>query len=256
MEKLRVLDFVSHGSLYAWMPNAGLQPATDVVGGGLCRLHSLDGDMFPAPRTHRLWAALTAAKAQEGAVPLTHFGTSVARNGFQQLGHFLDVSGANLRTLRLDLRAISFLRQHNTINVFRSSGLSVSPCKSLHMLAIHLDVTWRSTGSDNLSVFAALLCTAAPNTALERITITLDNLRAESLTMTGAPEALDTLDRCMANFPRLQRVDWQLSPSMRHAHLPVDIAGTSPLLHLLEQRLPRLMRREGLRVTWTVLSRR
>ncbi|GJE96083.1 hypothetical protein PsYK624_122760 [Phanerochaete sordida] len=254
MEKLRILDFtVSYGGLYSWMPGAGSQPASDVLGRGLRRLRALHGDLFPAPRMHRLWGAVTAAKAQAGAVPLTRFGTSVARNGFAPPARFLEASGAPLETLQLDLRVNSSRREDNTVAAFHASRLSLAACPRLRSLTVHLDAPWRGS-VDNLPVCAALLCTAPPTSALAHIAIIVENLRAFSAAVHGVPEALGALDARMAALPRLRRVDWKLVSRMSRAGPEDDI--TDPLVDGLRQCLPLLALREGVEVTWTMRNRR
>ncbi|GJE96086.1 hypothetical protein PsYK624_122790 [Phanerochaete sordida] len=250
MDKLRVLFFdVSYGGLHSWSPSVGSQPSGAVLGHGLRRLHSFHGDMFPAPRMHRLWAAITAAKAQVGAAPLTHFGTSMARNGFQPLARFLEVSGGQLQTLHLDLRVAASWREHNTVEAFHSSGLSVSACRLLRKLTVDLYAPSRSWICSNIPVFAAFLLTTTRCTMLEHIEISLDNLTTEAFAVPGVPEALAALDARMAEMPQLRRVDWLLAPSAGRGLFPGDVNSVESLSRILKQYLLTIVERKEVEVT-------
>ncbi|GJE96061.1 hypothetical protein PsYK624_122540 [Phanerochaete sordida] len=168
-EKLRVLDFtVSYGGLYSWMPDAGAQSSGDVLGHGLRLLHALHGDLFPAPRIHRHWAAVTAAKGLEGAVLLTCFGMSMAQKRVCASRTLPRASDTPLDALQLDLRVKSFWRENNTVTAFRASRLSLASCPRLHQLIVHLDAPWRGSVA-NFPVLAALLCTAHTASTLAHV---------------------------------------------------------------------------------------
>ncbi|GJE96084.1 F-box protein [Phanerochaete sordida] len=247
--KLRILNFTLYdGDLCAWVPSAEAQPAGAVLGQSLRQLHALDGDLFPAPRMHRLWAAVTAAKAQAGAVPLTRFGTSVARNGVLPLARLLDASGAQLLTLRLDFRADPSWRVQDTADaVSPSSALSLFPCARLRNLKVHLSGPSADSHA-GLPVFAALLLTVPPSLSYLRITI--DSLAADAFTVPGFRHAMAVLDARMARLPQLRRVDVRLVPGERRT---LPRAAAYRLADALGRCLARCVRREGLRVTWRVL---
>ncbi|GJE96073.1 hypothetical protein PsYK624_122660 [Phanerochaete sordida] len=152
--KLRILQFRTYDDdLFAWKPCAEAQPARAVLGQSLRRLRALDGDLFPAPRMHWLWAAVTAANAQEGAVPLTRFRTLVARDEVPPLAHFLDASGAQLLAPRLDFRLDSSWRVQNTADAGQSAIISrTSPAD----IPVHLQHRTRAgSGSSRAPACAA-----------------------------------------------------------------------------------------------------
>ncbi|GJE96087.1 hypothetical protein PsYK624_122800 [Phanerochaete sordida] len=247
MEKLRALDFTPRGLLYSWAPQSTLREDGPALSGtGLSALSRLDGDMFPAQRAHRLWTAIAAAKALDGAAPLTHFGTAV--HSLQPLSGFIAEVGAQLQSLRLDLRAI-FLAGEDTISSFRTSGLSLSHCKNLRTLTMYLEApSTRDNG--NINVCAALLSTAGEDVPLVRINITLYHLSRKFFMLPSIAESAEALDESIVGLPHLKRVDWHL------AHcVPDDDAtshgGKTQLADMFAELFPELATQtKGVKVNW------
>ncbi|GJE96093.1 hypothetical protein PsYK624_122860 [Phanerochaete sordida] len=243
-------------ALYAWTPNTGPQPSSTVLGHSLRRLHSFHGHMFPVERMYRLWAAITAAKAQEGAVPLTHLGTSMARSGFQPFARFLEASGTHLQSLHLDMRVVAFWREDNAVDAFHSSGLSLSGCRQLRKLTVGLHAPSRRWSCSHVSVFAALLCTTARCAPLAHITVIFDILTTEAFEIPGFPEGLAALDGRMAEMPQLRRVDWLLAQSGGgRQQSPDDVNSVEYRSGMLKTYFCAVARREEVEVSWRALRR-
>ncbi|GJE96075.1 hypothetical protein PsYK624_122680 [Phanerochaete sordida] len=220
---------------------------------GLRRLQLLEGDLLPESRMQTLWTAVTAAKAQEGASPLLQFGTSFHRRGVEPLARFLESSCAHVRALQLDLRVDSSWQEQDAAEALQRTGFSLSSCRSLRTLTLSLDAPSRPESS-NIAVGAALLRTAARNTALEDVVIIIDNLLDRCFETPGVVERFNTLEQSMLNLPHVQRVDLVLAPSDLLAHLPSRVNDISSTVDMLKKHLPRLQQSNRIKTTWTGLN--
>ncbi|GJE96038.1 hypothetical protein PsYK624_122310 [Phanerochaete sordida] len=248
MERLRVLDFTPRGFLYTSGPGPRSHDGPVLAVSGLRALRSLDGDMLPAHRMHRLWTALAAAKAHEGAAPLDHLGTAV--HSLQPLAGFMRSVGSHLRTLRLDLRTV-FFWEKDTASGFRESGLVLTQCKNLRALTLYLEAP-SARDNGNIDVCAALLSTAnTEDVPLAHIHIILYHLSHKFFAIPGLAEAVGALDENIVALPHLKRVDWDL------AHCVVDDRGDSTdskdlLFTMFCELVPQLdSQTKGIQLHWT-----
>ncbi|GJE96085.1 hypothetical protein PsYK624_122780 [Phanerochaete sordida] len=243
---LHTIEFSSHGSLSGWMPLEN-----DPVPGALpaCRLRRLqvlDGDVFPPSQTYRFWEALTAEKANDDAAPLLHLSTTMARNGFGPLARFLESSGTQLQSLRLDIRMVP-LWQEGTLHAFHTSGFSLSVCKHLRTLTLLLDAP-HPQDTHNIAICAALLATAAADVPLEHVELAVYHLHCATFDSPHTADMFDVLDSTLENLPHLKSVEWHLN----HVEPPGIPHMRQSLIHVVRQRIPLLARRKGVDLTWRV----
>ncbi|GJE96050.1 hypothetical protein PsYK624_122430 [Phanerochaete sordida] len=241
MEQLRAFDFTPRGFLYTEPePWAYLYDGPALAVPGLRALRSLSGNMLPAPRMHRLWTALAAAKAREGAAPLEHLGTAV--HSLRLLACLIRDVGSQLRSLHLDLRKMVLVGE-DPASGFRTSGPTLAQCKKLHTLKLYLEApSARENG--NIDACAALFSTATEDLPLAHIQITLYNLSTKFFALPGIAEAVGALDENIVALPHLERVDWDLARCVPDSENYPDV----PFAQLFSQLAAQTKRIE---VNWT-----
>ncbi|GJE96037.1 hypothetical protein PsYK624_122300 [Phanerochaete sordida] len=246
-ERLRALDFTPRGLLYNWRHGAHVHAGRALAVYGLRELRSLDGDIFPASRMHRFWTALAAAKAEAGAAPLDHFGTTV--RDLQPLARFMRDVGAQLRSLRLDIRE-TFLSGENTVSSFRESGIVLSQCTNLRTLVLCLEApSTRDNG--NIDVCTTLLSTATEGVPLAHVQITLHHLSGSFFMLAHIQERLAALDESIVGLAHLKRIDWHLADCVPDSNA-TSLGDEDTLPVLFGEHFSQLAaQKERIEVNWT-----
>lgn len=202
---------------------------------GLRELRSLCGDMFPIPRASRLWDAIAAKKAQQGAVPLLHFGATPGPgdSSLRPLARFLESIGEHLQSLWLDQRFIDM----SAGTRFLDSGVSLKTCRSLRKLEFRLS-------RHGFTSCNALLCTVPHEAPLHKLAISISGLREGDFVNLPAPLStpLTVLDTSIGNLVYLKRVEWRL--------VFVASGNAAPSIAGMKWHLPNLMTRPDVEVNW------
>ncbi|GJE96090.1 hypothetical protein PsYK624_122830 [Phanerochaete sordida] len=185
---------------------------------------------------HALWAAIVAAKAHHGALPLLHLKASTDSVNIIPLRNLLVQLGAQLRSLHLSVHRSRHER-------------SLDPCAGIRRISVRVDGP-NNIAAGTLAPCTALLATLPREAPLEHIAVTITYFGKESLHSCQFAVDASTLDEHLAGRETLRQVDWSLVYAGRGDG---DVLkDPSDAIGLFLPHLPQLAERADVKMAWVI----